>query len=629
MKTRQRVFYTALFSCAILLIALSLVQVILGFNKDVRTSTYKVLQQINDQYSAAVDDSLNEKYSVLNGLAKAVVHENAYLDKDVLYKMVLPLINMNEFSVIGFADNNGTVYSSIDDNQLESATDDSQQTIINRQYFKTAMAGKRAIERLGQGKLSGEPRTVLAVPVYSTGSSEETVIGVVFASFTDEAFLKLFQPISYSDEASVIITDADGNVILSSSHSGVSSGSNIRDVLESSTLTDMNLSQALSDIDNAHSFSCTIVTSDKTERYIRMLPFPVNDWLLFSTIPNSAVSESNNLFARRAAVLFTELLLIAAANLTAVMIYGKKQKRILADEKELLRQSEERYRIVSDFSGSVLYEGNYSQDLITFNSQFADLFGREPEELHISSYQSLKKCIHPEDFEIFKKTTDAFLHGAPYFELDFRVLAKDQYSWIRSECQNIFDENDKPLRFLGKITIVDKEYSQINELVEKAERDPLTNLYNRSGANAKIAPYLSCDEGSATHAFMLFDIDKFKFINDEYGHMEGDSVLKEFSKILSNSVRASDIVCRIGGDEFVVFMPSVESTRNINECAERIVRTLELRKCNQFTTAFTISFGISQWSKDGLTFNDLYKAADDALYKVKADGGNGYRLAGN
>lgn len=628
MKVRQRLFYIILFPVMLLLIVLIVLQVGIGFRKDARKSTYEILQKITEQYSAAVSDSLSEKYSVLNGLAQAVVQDGTYLHKDSLYQMVLPIVKTNVFATIGFADNDGTVYTSVGTNQLESASFDSQQTIVNREYFRTAMKGETAIERVAESKLSGQPRTVLAVPVFLqddvTDPAGTTVVGVVFGSFTDEAFLKLFQPISYADEASVVITDETGTVILASANSGVKTADNILDILQQSSLTDMTLTQVTGAIESAQPFSCALKTPDQIERYMRMLPFPVNNWLLFSAVPNSAVSQSSKIFTKSAATLFIELLLIAAAALAAVMSYDKKQQKTLAAEKELLRQSEERYRFVSDFSGDVIFEGNYNTGQVSYSPQFFKVFGYDLGQPNMNELNAFERYIYAEDLDSFQKVFGLFLKGAPFSELDFRMLRQGQYSWVRVDCKNMMDENGKPLRFLGKLSIVDKEHDQINMLVEKAERDPLTGLYNREGTSARITPYLLNSRPHTLHALMLFDIDKFKHINDEYGHQEGDAVLKEFARILSASVRVTDVVARIGGDEFVVFMPFAESIDSITECAQRILKKLADSKSRQGNPAFTSSFGIAQWPKDGQDFDALYKAADQALYKVKSEGGNAF-----
>jgi diguanylate cyclase len=162
------------------------------------------------------------------------------------------------------------------------------------------------------------------------------------------------------------------------------------------------------------------------------------------------------------------------------------------------------------------------------------------------------------------------------------------------------------------------------QLKEQAIRDPLTGLFNRryldTVAKSEVA---RCEREAQPLCLMMMDIDHFKQINDTYGHQGGDEVLKALAKLLSDSVRVSDVACRYGGEEFLLLLPNMPPD-------------IALLRAEQWRAAFaaitvhadgieikaTLSIGISCYPNDGSSVEDLTRAADVALYRAKAEGRN-------
>ena len=154
-------------------------------------------------------------------------------------------------------------------------------------------------------------------------------------------------------------------------------------------------------------------------------------------------------------------------------------------------------------------------------------------------------------------------------------------------------------------------------LVYEAMHDKLTDLYNRSGYEFLLK---NIDKSSCT--FLMIDLDKFKHINDTYGHDAGDKALQRAADKLKGSFRSKDYICRIGGDEFVVIMVNTGSDveKLIFEKIDAVNESLSHPKDN--TPAFTLSVGIAFGDK-----GHSLKDADEALYEVKSEGGGGCRAA--
>ncbi len=168
--------------------------------------------------------------------------------------------------------------------------------------------------------------------------------------------------------------------------------------------------------------------------------------------------------------------------------------------------------------------------------------------------------------------------------------------------------------------------SKLKKVKHEAQTDPLTNLANRRSFEQKLQyERLNAIENSDTFCIMMMDIDCFKMINDNHGHLAGDSVLKNLADILSQYLRQSDFSARVGGDEFCAILPGTKlSGASIAAVKIKNIingRTWLLKGTGQDIGDVTISIGISQYK-----FNDsdeeLIKRADDALYFAKENGRN-------
>ena len=124
-------------------------------------------------------------------------------------------------------------------------------------------------------------------------------------------------------------------------------------------------------------------------------------------------------------------------------------------------------------------------------------------------------------------------------------------------------------------------------------------------------------------SFLLLDNDRFKEINDEYGHPVGDSVLREFVLTIRKALRREDIIGRLGGDEFLIFLPNTDKA-GAGEIAEKVKRALNTHsfRIKGNLMQITASIGVATYPDDSDTFEEIFKKLDSAMYKAKAEGGN-------
>ena len=171
---------------------------------------------------------------------------------------------------------------------------------------------------------------------------------------------------------------------------------------------------------------------------------------------------------------------------------------------------------------------------------------------------------------------------------------------------------------------LEQKTREVSDIKNKSCQDALTGLWNRVYTEAAVNKMIAQE---AKGTLMMIDLDNFKAINDNYGHIEGDRVLKMFADTLRDLSGEEDILCRIGGDEFVVLYKDLTSKSEIGSRAADIISDLcdKLEQC-KFETNSSVSIGIAQAPEEAAEFNRLYNCADKALYYVKQNGKNSYHF---
>ena len=171
---------------------------------------------------------------------------------------------------------------------------------------------------------------------------------------------------------------------------------------------------------------------------------------------------------------------------------------------------------------------------------------------------------------------------------------------------------------------------QAERLVSKrAQVDPLTGALTRGAFDERLqATIARSNEDGSGLALLFVDLDRFKFVNDTYGHETGDKLLREVGKVLRQNVRGQDLLGRVGGDEFTVALMGVEEERAAATVARSLVKELSAPfKIDGRDVQVSASIGISLYPRDGADPESLLKSADAAMYQVKEDGKNSFHFS--
>lgn len=198
------------------------------------------------------------------------------------------------------------------------------------------------------------------------------------------------------------------------------------------------------------------------------------------------------------------------------------------------------------------------------------------------------------------------------------------YIWVGSTMQFIDDPISGEIRAISRVTDINEKKLWELELLYTSQRDYISGMLNKGTVQRMIEDFVASEEGrKGKHAFIMFDIDNFKDINDNFGHLFGDAVLSEVSRKATAIFRENDMLGRIGGDEFGILMKYIPNSQLAIDKANELCHSVH----ETYTTAgqkytVSISVGIAIFSEDGKTYDELYSSADKALYHSKKAGKN-------
>jgi diguanylate cyclase (GGDEF)-like protein len=305
----------------------------------------------------------------------------------------------------------------------------------------------------------------------------------------------------------------------------------------------------------------------------------------------------------------------------------------ISENRQLVEQSlinTQALRQLLDISGNSLFEFDLDTGLAMFSSSFSERYGW-PLSLERFPQSALDaRLIHDDDVPSFLELIDNLYNGDTAAGCECRLRdSKNAYSWCFITATIVFDRNNVVVKVLGSVEDINQRKREMDELEEKILRDPFTGLYNKLSSNDLITQALKRTMAGSISALFVIDLDDFKRVNDTFGHPFGDLVLKEVSAGLPGLFRVSDIIGRIGGDEFIVYMPNAADVGSCRAKAEAVCEAFRHRTYgdDSRTVSVTTSIGVALYPADAGNYHSLYQLADNALYRAKRQGKNHFVFA--
>jgi diguanylate cyclase (GGDEF)-like protein/PAS domain S-box-containing protein len=278
--------------------------------------------------------------------------------------------------------------------------------------------------------------------------------------------------------------------------------------------------------------------------------------------------------------------------------------------------------IVTDTTGNIL----------TWNNGSEKLFGYREKEV-LGEYLSM---LFQDSGEALLEEIKEILLKRDIYNAEINMITKSKESIpIDVSITLLKDEKDQAIGFViinQDITEYKKEQKKLNEqknvLSYKAHYDALTDLPNRTLFSDRLQQgIVKAQRHQSLLALFFIDLDRFKEINDTFGHLVGDKVLKSVAKRLSETIRKSDTLSRLSGDEFTIIMEELHESVDTVKLAEKILESLSApMEIEGEILNLSGSIGISLYPDDATTAHDLLQCADTAMYEAKEKGRNKYRF---
>lgn len=448
--------------------------------------------------------------------------------------------------------------------------------------------------------------TAVGMPVFRDGEFVGAVRGIINAKrlvSTD-----LYEP-AQGQIVNAFLTDSSGSVIPVREEDKKAEGKNLLDLLEEEEIEKQTVEELRKGFSKNQegAQSVRLGVFDGSPYYLAQTSLKYNDWHLVvilkadETAKHQQIIVKNTMFS-----IFGLGFAVLLASGALIYIFRKMQRKFSVDE--------QRYLLLERFSDTVLFNYDCRKDTIWFTSnasKFLCINGNEQKNFIDNLNQGY---IYAGD----RETVREFLTGrSDSEEFRIRMLRPDakEYFWCMIQCQYLY-EHEILTSVIGKITDIDEHMKQENYLLRMSETDGLTGLRNKASAEKKISDELGrFQEGM----LFVFDLDNFKQINDHYGHAAGDLTLRYVGQIMRKIFRSHDVLGRIGGDEFLAFVGGLGSEKAAAKRVELLQKHAEAG-IDAGTPHFTMSIGIARYPRDGINYQELFRAADQALYSAKRAG---------
>ncbi len=578
-------------------------------NQKITENIYAQLSEVSSQTIISIHAHLNEQLASLSIMSNHLSRMED-LQSETVYLMLADAVRNKGFLrvSVNFPDGSRITHDKI-----------MGSNVSGQEYFIRSMGGEKVI--VGPTQSIANPEKVvivLAVPIYKDGK----VIASLSATYDTDNLDKLFNLSFLNNNGYMFIAQSNGTVITNvPSNLHLNKGDNFLDYIRQRCEHQEHYPVVKAQIENGQDSANFIEHTDGEITYINFTKIGISDWYMF-TLAHDTVMQEQVLGIEMAVANLGLVLALCVLALCSFIVYTQVSARNTA----LLNAR--CFHVLAEQSGNVIFEWDFAKDRINSLSNFKELFGREAITKNSPNEAINAGVIHEDDTAVFAQIFTDIQNGKNVDKVKFRIKdISGSFHWCSLSGVVIKGRNGKPFKAIGSLDNIDKHERETAELRMKASLDVLTGLYNKATTERLVSSILaaSCDRN--LHAMISADLDNFKNINDSFGHLYGDTVLKEIADDMRTLFRSTDILGRFGGDEFVLFIRDVPNIQFIEDKANEFIEKFDkVYRVGEVEHKITISIGIAFFPYDGRTYEHLYQNADEALYMAKRAGKNMYFL---
>lgn len=487
---------------------------------------------------------------------------------------------------------------------------------------------------LKKGTVVSQPRKffdeTLVIDISTPVSIDNKNIGKLVVSIDTESLAAMFSNNLFQGDAALNLMTQDGIMIarISKRPSPLTPLSSVFDFYRSGDV--QFLDSSIEDLSYAMSINkdTWIKYRYKNETVgVSFIPFGTNGWYMAIAATDNTLYAQSKIIQKNVWLLTLHIMLVVIIVSVFVIIQRvEEQKRI-----DALKNT---YSIAIKKTNDLFYEADIDNDMfIDYSEQKDKTIWKDPPKNYSNALIQVANVCAPECRQQF---LDTFLpqnirikmqEGLSSINFEYKITPDEHTErWLSATFVPI-DDGDGTKLICMENDITEMKLKQ-ESLKKSAIMDGLTGLYNRTTTKDSINRFLNTEEKEGDHALAIIDIDYFKQVNDNLGHLMGDEILMEFGQSLRKIFRKTDILGRVGGDEFVVFLKDYGVVELVMAKMKEVMKDLRKERFLEGNMDKSVrtsaSIGVAFYGSDALSFDELYKAADTALYISKNAGRDQY-----
>lgn len=580
----------------------------------------ELLKELSLRSAKTLQDKIKSDQRFLIGIANNIKKEEL-LSSPQVANMLNVIAEQTDFNYILMITKDLKVYMN---GEFHDAPADNKS-------LEQALTGETLVSRVFNSPIDQKLSTAIIVPTYDFDGQ---FMGMVCGIKHVEQWSNIIDYTSQYDEIYFHVIDEHGNLLVRSGNTNVIEKKQMlqeyfRQVLLEDKLSNLSGHGGKTDKKEGMTsirFAGHTIYGDEESvvdksRYISFAPVGINKWYVVALVPKEFVTSQSDRINNLSKIL---LLKVVGIFLLLIMLIA----RDMNNKTKSIALSKENYLLAAEKSDTIIFDYNIQQDIVYGSQQVKKSFGlTEDNALHIYD------VCHKDDLDTFASFVQMFSEKKEEMSLECRLKYQDgKYKWNRLSLIPIFDaagnlmdamgilENITELKEVEGKLLQAEQQSKILQV--QAERDHLTGLYNKGATEYLISNVLQESKNTdRLQAFIIMDLDNFKAINDNFGHSTGDEVLREVSRKLKEIFRNTDIVGRIGGDEFVVLLRDPIKLEVVTDKMKAISENLIfIYKKDEQEYKVSASSGMAIYPWHGESFLELYNQADKALYNIKRCG---------
>ncbi|MHC1772929.1 MAG: diguanylate cyclase [Flexilinea sp.] len=624
--SKNAVRFSKLFGTVIILLLLVIVFLVSLVLKDFRNKmdlflindAESNLEQISAQNISKIKTQLNDSIHVLDGIAawfsKTEDRESPYF-QDLLVQMG----DSSGYSEISYANIDGMIRTPGKEVRDISGCDP----------FIQALKGKSIISNLETCSDFEKDVIGVIVPVLAqTGLAEGALIGKI--TITQFSELLGFNSTDYERYTNIINKSGEYLTKIGSNEGNLIYGNFWLNMLMADFDNGFNNQKLRNAISNNQSGFASYVLNDRP-MYFYYEPLGIDDYYAISAIPQESIETGTDYINQLANLHITRTIVLISIAIALILIWSSYIRIRLTKMNQELEFSEQRFQIAASQTVSTIFDFSILLKIISVTDASGSdrIINLEDPDFpcRLLSINEIKDDEGRKVRQLFKNIENGSESDSCVV---YSKTEEGKSRWQRIRLTGSYDKKGIPVHAVGTIEDITSQKRMEHDLIAEAEHDALTGLLNRKAATSRIEKVLlNSDDlvlsGTEVHALMIIDIDDFKHVNDTLGHVTGDQLISDVALALGKTFRKTDTISRIGGDEFLVFLPVMTSTEAVEKKAEEFLNAIygNIEKEGK-SVQISCSIGISFFPGDGKDFFNLYQKADNALYYAKGKGKNRY-----